>query len=58
MLEAISQVHTQHIMEVAGAETNGYWFMDVILPHVSQPQIAQSVRDKPAEAVIYQWFKR
>jgi hypothetical protein len=58
MLEAIAQVHTEQQMDVYGVETTGYLFMDVVLPHVSHPQISQSVRDKPAEAVIYQWFKR
>ena len=58
MLEAVAQVHNEGSMSVYGFETNGYLFMDVMLPHVSQPQISQSVRDKPAEAVIYQWFKR
>jgi hypothetical protein len=58
MLEAVAQVHTEQQMDVYGVETAGYLFMDVVLPHVSHPQISQSVRDKPAEAVIYQWFKR
>lgn len=58
ILEAVAQVHAEKSMHVYGMDTTGYLFMDVILPHVSQPQISQSIRDKPAEAVVYQWFKR
>jgi hypothetical protein len=58
MLEAIEQLHTEESMMVYGVEATGYWFLDVILPHISHPQISQSVRDKPAEVLIYQWFKR
>ena len=56
-LEAVKQAHADRYMEVYGVDTTGYLFMDVILPYISQPQISQSVRNKPAEAVVYQWFK-
>ncbi len=57
MMEAIKQFHNQYY-PVGAVDTYGYWFTDVILSDVSQPQIAQSVRNKPAESIVYEWFKR
>ncbi|MDO9131191.1 MAG: hypothetical protein Q7U34_15125 [Anaerolineales bacterium] len=57
MMEAIKQTHNNYFT-VGGVDSYGYWFTDVILPDVSQPQIAQSVRNKPAESIVYEWFKR
>jgi len=56
MLEAIAQIHNKHFT-VGGVDSYGYWFTDVILPSFSQPQIAQSIRNKPAESIIKAWFK-
>ena len=36
---------------------NSYWLSDTLTPHTSFPNTSQSVRNKPAEAVIYNWFK-
>ena len=57
MMEAIKQAHNNYFT-VGGVDSYGYWFTDVILPDVSQPQIAQSVRNKPAESIVKEWFKR
>ncbi len=57
MMEAIKQTHNKYFA-VTGIDSYGYWFTDVILPNVSQPQIAQSVRNKPAESIIKEWFKK
>jgi len=35
-----------------------YWLTDNVLPSSSFPNIATSIRNKPAEAIAYQWFKR
>ena len=57
MMEAIKQTHNNYF-NVGGVDSYGYWFTDVMLPDVSQPQIAQSVRNKPAESIIKEWFKK
>lgn len=57
MLEAINQVHNKYFT-VGGVDSYGYWFTDVILPDTSQPQIAQSIRNKPAESIVKEWFKK
>jgi len=58
MLEVIAQAHADTSMVIDGIDTYGYWFTDVILPSDSQPQLAQSIRNKPAESVVFEWFKR
>lgn len=57
MMEAIKQTHNNYFT-VGGVDSYGYWFTDVMLPDISQPQIAQSVRNKPAESIIKEWFKK
>ena len=57
MMEAIKQTHNNYFT-VGGVDSYGYWSTDVVLPDVSQPQIAQSVRNKPAESIIKEWFKK
>ncbi len=58
MLEAVSEVQRGGHMKVENIDIYGYWFTDVILPDFSQPQMAHSIRNKPAESVVYEWFKR
>jgi hypothetical protein len=58
MLEAVSQVERDQVMAIENIDIYGYWFTDVILPDFSQPQMAHSIRNKPAESVVYAWFKR
>lgn len=36
---------------------NNYWWTDTIMPHDSYPNMSQSIRNKPAEAIVYQWWK-
>ena len=57
LMEAIAEIHGGSLV-IGGIDTYGYWFTDVILPFDSQPQIAQSIRNKPAESVVFEWFKR
>src|SRR3990172_7114981 len=56
LMEAIAEIHGGSLV-IGGIDTYGYWFTDVILPFDSQPQIAQSIRNKPAESVVFEWFK-
>ena len=37
---------------------SSYWLSDTLTPHNSFPNTSQSVRNKPAEAIIYNWFKK
>jgi hypothetical protein len=54
-LEAITN---QTSVPTAAVESYSYWWVDVILPDQSFPNISCSVRNKPAESIIYQWYKR
>lgn len=38
--------------------SRGYWQTDVILPKDTFPNIGTTVRNKPAESIIYQWFQK
>lgn len=58
LLEAISEAQTEGYLAIDEIDTYGYWFTDVMLPEVSQPQIGHSIRNKPAETLILEWFKR
>ena len=57
MMEAIKEAHIK-FLNVAAVDTYGYSFTDVLLPQVSLPQISHSIRNKPAESIIKEWFKR
>ena len=56
MMEAIKEAHGK-FLNVAAVDTYGYSFTDVLLPQVSLPQMSHSVRNKPAESIIKEWFK-
>lgn len=52
-LEAIrDQTHFQ----TYGVAADGYWMTDNIMPNSTFPNIAGSIRNKPAEALMRQWF--
>jgi hypothetical protein len=55
MLEAIS---AQTAFTTAGVTATASWYVDVILPAQSFPNISQSWRNKPAESILYRWFAR
>ena len=57
LMEAIKEVHGESI-NFSAVDTYGYWFTDTILPKNSQPQMAHSIRNKPAESVVKEWFRR
>jgi hypothetical protein len=54
-LEAIAE---QTLLKTASVEAFGYWYTDVIRPKDSFPNLSFSFRNKPAESIVYQWFKR
>jgi len=56
-MEAIKEACGSYL-DIAAVDSYGYWFTDVILPAVSQPQMGHSIRNKPAESVVSEWFKR
>src|SRR3989442_3288218 len=55
MLEAVS---TQTAFTTVGVTATASWYVDVILPAQSFPNISQSWRNKPAESILYRWFAR
>ena len=55
MLEAIT---TQTDYSLAAVASQAWFYTDVIMPKSAQPNISQSTRDKPAEAITYRWYKR
>lgn len=57
MMEAINEAHGK-FLNVEAVDAYGYSFTDVLLPQVWLPQISHSVRNKPAESVVFEWFKR
>src|SRR2546426_1525042 len=55
MLEAVS---AQTAFTTVGVTARASWFVDVMLPAQSFPNISQSWRNKPAESILYRWFAR
>jgi hypothetical protein len=54
-LEAIAE---QTLFTTASVDAQPYWYVDVMLPKDSFPNLSQSWRNKPAESILYQWFRR
>jgi hypothetical protein len=54
-LEAINQ---QTFFKTESVFINSYWLADTITPHDSFPNTSQSIRNKPAESIVYQWWKK
>lgn len=55
MLEAIAE---QKKFTTASVDAMAYWYVDVMLGKDSFPNLSQSWRNKPAEAILYEWFKK
>ena len=55
MLEAVS---AQTAFTTVGVTARASWYVDVMLPAQSFPNISQSWRNKPAESILYRWFAR
>jgi hypothetical protein len=54
-LEAINQ---QTFFKTESVFVNSYWLADTVTPRDSFPNISASIRNKPAESVVYQWWKK
>jgi hypothetical protein len=54
-LEAINQ---QTFFKTESVFINSYWLADTVTPHDSFPNTSQSIRNKPAESIVYQWWKK
>ena len=54
-LEAINQ---QTFFRTESVFINSYWLADTMTPHDSFPNTSQSIRNKPAESIVYQWWKK
>jgi len=55
MFEAIS---AQTVFATVGVTATASWYVDVMLPAQSFPNISQSWRNKPAESILFRWFAR
>jgi hypothetical protein len=53
-LEAIQR---QSYFQTFSVSAGAYWLGDNILPDTDFPNIAYNIRNKPAEALLYRWFK-
>jgi hypothetical protein len=55
LLEAVvDRVHAG--TNIAAVESPNYWYTDQMQPQTVFPNIAQTVRNKPAEMLLYLWF--
>lgn len=55
---ALEAIKEQNLLKTASVEVCGYWFTDVLRPKDSFPNLSLSIRNKPAESIVYEWFKR
>lgn len=56
--EALLEAVGESGIDFRSFDIQGYWYADVILPQDSFPNTAQSVRNKPAEALLEHWFQK
>jgi len=56
--EALLEATVESGLNFVSFDTGGYWYVDVMLPQDSFPNMAQSIRNKPAEAILQRWFRR
>jgi hypothetical protein len=58
MLEMIHDRTQSGDVVTDSVNINSYWWTDSIKPYQSLPEISQSIRNKPAESIVYQWWKK
>jgi hypothetical protein len=58
MLEMIRDRTQSGDVVTDSVNINSYWWTDSIKPYQSLPEISQSIRNKPAESIVYQWWKK
>jgi hypothetical protein len=54
---ALEVIAEQTYLQTRSVETD-YWLTDNVLPDAAFPNIATSIRNKPSEAILYQWYAR
>ena len=55
---ALRAVHAQTSAVTDSVMITTYWLADNLAPRDSYPNLSTSIRNKPAEAIVYQWFKK
>ena len=53
-LEAINDLPSNDITVVS----RDYWQTDVMTPHTAYPNLSSSIRNKPAESILKQWYAK
>lgn len=56
--EALLEAMMESGLNFVSIDPAGYWYVDVIQPKDSFPNTSQSVRNKPAEVVLQNWYRR
>jgi sRNA-binding regulator protein Hfq len=52
----LEAIRDQTYFQTYGVATDGYWLTPIVLPQSTFPNLAVSIRNKPAEALMRQWF--
>lgn len=53
-LEAINELPTNNLIVVS----RDYWMTDVMTPYTAYPNLASSIRNKPAESILKMWYSK
>jgi uncharacterized protein (TIGR03437 family) len=56
--EALLEATVESGLNFVSFDAGGYWYVDVMLPQDSFPNMAHSIRNKPAEAIVQRWFRQ
>ena len=56
--QALFEIAFEVAPELVGGVGVAYWMDDNLLPSFTFPNLATSLRGKPAEQVVYRWFRR
>jgi hypothetical protein len=56
--EALFEAAMESGLNFMSFDPYGYWYVDVILPDDSFPNTGQTIRNKPAEAIVQRWFEK
>ena len=58
MLEMISDKTRNGGVLSDSVNISSFWWTDTLSAHDGLPNISQSIRNKPAESIVYQWWKK
>jgi hypothetical protein len=53
----LEAIQGQTSFTTAAVDVGAYWPVDVIMPAQSFPNLSHSIRNKPAESIVYSWFQ-